>query len=98
MEVIQNQEGSYNILLKSKAGNTLFKSVSYENEVNALQFVGEMKTNAIFDRQTNTEGDFIIVLKTKEGQVIGQSNVYTSEVGMENGIKNLRNILANNLI
>jgi len=46
------------------------------------------------ERKTNIDGKFLFSIKKNQG-IIGHSGLFSSEAGMENGIKNLKNHLAN---
>ncbi len=83
--------------LKNEKGHTLLKSVNFNSEEELKATVSNLKTiinsPSKFERKTNNQGNFLFSLKGDNGKVIGNSKKYNSEAGMENGIKNLKNIL-----
>ncbi|WP_047245674.1 YegP family protein [Maribacter thermophilus] len=91
---IDNQ--GYRFTVKSETGQTLLESIIFEKREILETTLKALKTTPSskrFERKTNFEGKFLFNLTNEQGRIIGNSGLYTSEAGMENGIKNLKNIL-----
>jgi uncharacterized protein YegP (UPF0339 family) len=95
-----HKTGYHAFKLESENGNTLLESVSYADKSDLEQVVANLTTiinkPLLFERKTNYKGEFLFMLKDNQGNVIGNSKSYNSEAGMENGIKNLKNIVTPN--
>lgn len=91
-----NKEGAYSFRLKSEKGHTILKSVAFTQKEELDTVVSKLesliKAPTLFERKTNHNGEFLFSLKDDTGRIIGNSECYTSEAGMENGIKNLKNL------
>ena len=94
VEIVKMKTGYFQFTIIAKSGGSLLKSKPFKKHIEAKAALIKAVANPIFERKTNHQGKFVIALKTPEGEQIGQSNTYTSEAGMENGIKNLMNILS----
>lgn len=97
IEVLNKKDNSYQFVVKSDSGKTLLESVDF-TDVNSLKHtLNEIKDINLlgkrFERKTNFDGKFLFNLKNDQGKIVGSSGLYTSEAGLENGIKNLKNIL-----
>ncbi|WP_405246750.1 MULTISPECIES: DUF1508 domain-containing protein [unclassified Cellulophaga] len=95
-----DKSGNHTFKLESTNGNTLLESTSYDNKTDLEQVAANLTILVtkplLFERKTNYKGEFLFMLKDDQGNVVGNSKLYTSEAGMENGIKNLRNIVGPN--
>ena len=97
IEVKNKNDEFYQFVVKSATGKVLLESVEFKDSKSMEHTLNELKNVDLptkrFERKTNFEGKFLFNLKDDQGTVIGSSGFYNSEAGMENGIKNLRNIL-----
>ncbi len=98
IEVFQDNDDVYRFRVKSPSGSILLNSIEFpkkEKLQNTVSAINRSKGNhLLFERHTNHNGKFLFKLRLKDGIIIGQSLPYNSEPGMENGIKNLKNIMA----
>ncbi len=95
MITVENiEENSFQFKVISRSGNTLLKSIPFEQKGELEQTVQQLSntqtTSQKVERKTNLDGKFLFHLKNNEGKILGTSGLYTSEAGMENGIKNFR--------
>lgn len=97
IEVKNKDDKFYQFVVKSPSGKILLESVVFKDSKSLENTLTEIKDKNLptksFERKTNFDGQFLFNLKNDQGTVIGSSGFYNSEAGMENGIKNLRNIL-----
>ena len=97
IEVKNKEDKFYQFLVKSASGKILLESVEFPDTKSLETTLNEIKDVNLplkrFERKTNFEGKFLFNLKNDQGSVVGSSGLYNSEAGMENGIKNLKNIL-----
>ena len=99
IEIKKGKNNTFQFKLKTLDGNTLLNSVDFESEEEVQRTVKNLnpllERQSVFERRTDHEGNFLFNLKDQNGKVIGKSQRYGSEAGMENGIKNLKNRIAN---
>ncbi|UWX56159.1 YegP family protein [Maribacter litopenaei] len=97
IEVKNKEDKFYQFVVKSASGKILLESVEFPDTKSLETTLNEIKDVNLplkrFERKTNFEGKFLFNLKNDHGSVVGSSGLYNSEAGMENGIKNLKNIL-----
>ncbi|PIB22956.1 YegP family protein [Maribacter sp. 4G9] len=97
IEVKNKEDKYYQFVVKSATGKILLESVEFADSQSLENALNELKDTNLpikrFERKTNFEGKFLFHLKNGQGTVVGNSGLYNSEAGMENGIKNLKNIL-----
>lgn len=84
---VQTESGQ--VLMTSREVSTL---AELESMVDLLK--SKKQTRLLFERKTNHTGDFLFNVKNSSSQLIGHSQLYNSEAGMENGINNLKIVLA----
>ncbi|MDG1573043.1 YegP family protein [Robiginitalea sp. M366] len=98
LEIKKDQAGHYSFVVKSPQGHPLLESVPFPDPEAVQQQVAQLRPQvqnpAIVERTTGHDGKFRFALKNAEGAVLGHSQAYSSEAGMENGIKNTLNGLA----
>lgn len=92
------KEGApYSFKIKSDKGFTLLKSIDFNDQkgldVSVTQLLTILNEPSQIERKTNHNGEFLFSLKDDSGKIIGNSKCYNSEAGMENGIKNLKNVI-----
>lgn len=97
IEVNKRDNKDYQFVVKSPTGKILLESIRFSDNRTLEKTLSELKNEGIptkrFERRTNFEGKFLFNLKNHQGAIVGSSGLYNSEAGMENGIKNLKNIL-----
>lgn len=96
IEVGKIDNVGYRFTVKSETGQTLLESIPFKDKEILKTTLKALKTTPSskrFERKTNFEGKFLYNLTNEQGLIIGNSSLYNSEAGMENGIKNLKNIL-----
>lgn len=100
IEVKNKEDKFYQFVVKSSSGKVLLESVQFPDSKSIENAIEDIKDVDLptrrFERKTNFEGKFLFTLKSNEGSVVGNSGLYNSEAGMENGIKNLKNMLIEN--
>jgi len=98
MILLNKIDSGYNFSIRAENGEALMSSVIFSKKEEAQTVIdglaGTKKNSNIFERKTNHEGDFLFNVKNSNGKLIGRSQLYNSEAGMENGINNLKIILA----
>jgi len=98
MILLDKINSGYNFTVRAESGEALLNSVTFSDKKEVETIIrgltGIKKNHTIFERKTNHEGEFLFYVKNSHGMLIGQSQLYNSEAGMENGINNLRIILA----
>jgi len=98
IEIVEDHGSRHQFSLKAKSGQILLTSIDFIDKNQMDIIIKMLSTTPItrnhFERKTNLEGKFLFNLKDEDGNLIGTSQLYDSEMGMENGIKNLRNRLA----
>ncbi len=99
IEIKKEGPNAYHFYLKTREGHTLLKSTAFSSkeEIDAVvdQLPALIDKPAVFERQTSHDGKFLFQLRDVGGKPLGSSQYYNSEAGMENGIKNLKNSIAN---
>ena len=99
IEIYKEEQKGYSFHLKSQSGNTLLRSVPFNNKAEITKTLNHLNQNVqkhlLFERKTDYKGKFQFYLKNASGKVIGHSGTYSSEAGMENGIKNLTKRITN---
>lgn len=97
IEIVKEGSNAFCFYLKTSDGNTLLKSITFDNREELDDTVGQLYSlvndHSVFERKTNHQGKFLFQLRNIHGKILGSSQLYHSEAGMENGIKNLRNII-----
>lgn len=95
---IKQEENSFGFQVQTEGGQILMTSttVSTLTEMESLLALVKKRKSPLlrFERKTNHKGQFLFNVKDLKGQLIGHSQEYGSEAGMENGIKNLKTLLA----
>lgn len=99
IEIKKDKDDTYCFSVKTINGSILLNSVPFPDKEEIRKTFLDLDPIAqhenIFERKTNHNGKFLFNLKDRKGNVIGSSQLYSSEAGMENGIKNTKNSLAN---
>jgi len=94
---IKKKDDSYCFEVQNEAGQHLFSSVPFSAKNEIEHTLAQLKASSntvVFERKTNYEGRFQFNLKTIDRGVLGNSTLFQSQVGMENGIKQMKNHLA----
>ncbi len=94
IQILKEDKKGYRFCVKSQSGNPLLESELFATKEQAEGILKAVQVNPIFERKTNHEGKFLIHLKGSDGKKIAESKTYSSEAGMENGIKNVKNVLS----
>ena len=98
MEIRKEGETIYRFVIKSERGHPLLESVDFPNPAMAQDSVRRLQPQIqnprCIERKTDHNGQFHFTLRDPEGTVLGHSQAYRSEAGMENGIKNTLNRIA----
>lgn len=98
IEVKKKGDSDFQFIVKSPSGRVLLESIPFTDNSSLEATLKDLKTESIltkrFERKTNFDGKFLFNLKNDQGVIVGSSGLYNSEPGMENGIKNLKEILA----
>ncbi len=99
IQIRKESDHTYTFNVQSKEGQTLLHSVPFNDKHLMEQTIARLKEwsnrHASFERKTNYNGKFFFLFNDNDGKLIGNSLFYSSEAGMENGIKNLKNIISN---
>lgn len=97
IEISKEGSGNYCFELKTRDGHTLLRSIEFPTREAAEKVLEKlpvlMEEHVTIERKTNHQGKFLFQLKDVNGSILGSSQLYSSEAGMENGIKNLKNII-----
>ena len=98
IEIVNTPSTGHRFQIKSKSDSILLTSEAFISKTDLDTALSKLHTLQInrgnFERKTNHQGKFLFNLKDGNGSLIGTSQLYDSEAGMENGIKNLHNRLA----
>ena len=97
MIVIGQNKNSFEFSVQTEGGQVLMISLEVASLEELESLVDRLKSKKIpivFERKTNHKGDFLFNVKNSNGKLIGRSELYNSEAGMENGIRNLKVVLA----
>jgi len=99
IEIAELDNGSFGFCIKTEHNRLLLTSVSMESAEKVEKMIANLNDHLPgkrlrYERKTNHKGDFLFNVKNSEGQVIGHSELYNSEAGMQNGINNLKILLA----
>lgn len=98
MILLDKTDSGYSFSIQAESGTTLLQSVVFSNKEEAQSIIeGLTRIKGVqntFERKTNHKGDFLFNLKSSNGKLIGQSELYSSEAGLQNGINNLKIVLA----
>lgn len=98
IELITKNENKYQFCVKSRSGEVLLTSKSFNSKTEIQQSLtefGDKLTQNQIERKTIANGKFQFELKSTQGKILGTSNPYLSEAGMENGIKNVERCITN---
>lgn len=94
IEIHHDSTIGYRFHIKAKSGTILFNSIPYSTQEEAEQAVRAMRgmniTRNQFERKTDHGGRFLFYVFDNQGKLLGGSQYYDSEMGLENGMKNLR--------
>ena len=98
IEIVNTTNSGHRFQIKSKSDSILLISEEFHSKTDLDNTLSKLNTLQIsrgnFERKTNHQGKFLFNLKDGNGSLLGTSRLYDSEAGMENGIKNLLNRLA----
>lgn len=90
---IENTD-SYRFILKTKNGEVLLVSISFDSLEETEKAIASCKTlspyKTRFERKTAPNGKFLFILKDTTGKMLAESRYYTSEAGMQNGMEAVR--------
>jgi uncharacterized protein YegP (UPF0339 family) len=94
MKISLHNQPPYSFAIAEKSGSPLFQSRSFDSLEESQQFAEGIKNGRPhrFERFTDTEGMFRFRLTNSTRVLIGQSIGYHSKAGMENAIKQLRDV------
>ncbi|MEX0273596.1 MAG: YegP family protein [Flavobacteriaceae bacterium] len=96
--IVKNKEGGVDFSIVTESGKTLVKGTGLTNESDVRTLIDRMSAQQErfykVARKTDHNGRFHFSVLDKEGSLIAQSGTYGSEAGMENGIKNFKNSIA----
>lgn len=100
IKIEKGDNQTYQFSLKTESGSTILKSIPYGSKGKIRTVVSSLNPSLkeslfSFERKTDHNGKFLFNLKDRKGNIIGNSQLYGSEAGMENGIQNTRDSLAN---
>ncbi|MBM1107395.1 DUF1508 domain-containing protein [Aurantibacter crassamenti] len=91
-------DSGYTFNIQAESDEALFNSITFSSQEEVVLVLSELTGDNMplntFERKTNNEGKFLFNVKNSNGRLIGSSQLYNSEAGMQNGIKNLKKILA----
>ena len=97
IEVKKKGNSNFQFFVKSASGRVLLESIPFIDNSSLEATLKDLKNESVltkrFERKTNFDGKFLFNLKNDQGVIVGSSGLYNSEPGMENGIKNLTEIL-----
>ncbi|GGW26104.1 YegP family protein [Arenibacter certesii] len=99
IQIKKESDHTYTFAIQTKDGQALLHSVPFNDKEKMERTISNLKEwikrESSFERKTNYHGKFFFLLNNSDGTLIGNSMFYSSEAGMENGIKNLKNIISN---
>lgn len=98
IQIKKESDHTYTFEIQSKEGQALLHSTPFndrekmERTIASLKEWGKLQSS--FERKTNYHGKFFFLFNNCDGKLVGNSLFYSSEAGMENGIKNLKNVIS----
>ena len=98
IQIKKESDHTYTFDIQTKEGQALLHSVPFNDREKMEETITNLKEwikrQSSFERKTNYHGKFFFLFNNSDGNLIGNSMFYSSEAGMENGIKNLKNIIS----